>query len=212
MRGLFCNRTATPFAEGAYLQNRNGCSGSRRIRFSAAPHCGKMAQCGAAKGRKTMKYIIVLDAGTTSVRAFVYDLQSQRFIHCAQQPVGLSLPRSGWVEQDADEIYYKSAYVINDCMRVAGASGSPTSARRSSCGSGRRASLSAPSSAGSAAVQAHGAPRSTLRRKSSCGRARGLFRTRTFPQARSYGILSIFPPCARSSAKASCVRERSTVI
>ena len=68
-----------------------------------------------------MKYIIVLDAGTTSVRAFVYDLQSQRFIHCAQQPVGLSLPRSGWVEQDADEIYYKSAYVINDCMRVAGA-------------------------------------------------------------------------------------------
>ena len=68
-----------------------------------------------------MKYIIVLDAGTTSVRAFVYDLQSQRFIHCAQQPVGLSLPHSGWVEQDADEIYYKSAYVINDCMRVAGA-------------------------------------------------------------------------------------------
>ena len=67
-----------------------------------------------------MDCVIALDAGTTSVRAFVYDLAARRFVYRAQQEVGQSFPRAGWVEQDAEEIYYKAAYVLNDCLRFAG--------------------------------------------------------------------------------------------
>ena len=51
-----------------------------------------------------MKYLIALDAGTTSVRAFVYDLSEKKFVFRAQQEVGQSFPHPGWVEQDANEI------------------------------------------------------------------------------------------------------------
>lgn len=68
-----------------------------------------------------MKYVIALDAGTTSVRAFVYDVETGMFVHGAQQEVGQSFPHSGWVEQDANEIFFKAAYVLNDCVNFAGA-------------------------------------------------------------------------------------------
>ena len=68
-----------------------------------------------------MKYVIALDAGTTSVRAFVYDPSTGRFIHGAQQEVGQAYPHPGWVEQDASEIYFKSAYVLTDCVNAVGA-------------------------------------------------------------------------------------------
>lgn len=68
-----------------------------------------------------MKYVIALDAGTTSVRAYVYDPVAGKFIRGAQQEVGQRFPRSGWVEQDANEIYYKCAYVLNDCVQAVGA-------------------------------------------------------------------------------------------
>lgn len=67
------------------------------------------------------KYVIALDEGTTSVRAGIYDVEKGAFIHRAQQDVGQSFPRSGWVEQDANEIYYKAMYVLNDCVQAAGA-------------------------------------------------------------------------------------------
>ena len=67
-----------------------------------------------------MKYLIALDAGTTSVRAFVYDFNEKKFVFRAQQEVGQSFPHPGWVEQDANEIYFKAAYVLNACARFAG--------------------------------------------------------------------------------------------
>lgn len=67
------------------------------------------------------KFIIALDEGTTSVRAGVYDTESGVFVHRAQQEVAQSFPRSGWVEQDANEIYYKCVYVLNDCIQSVGA-------------------------------------------------------------------------------------------
>lgn len=67
-----------------------------------------------------MKYLIALDAGTTSVRAFVYDLSEKKFVFRAQQEVGQNFPHPGWVEQDANEIYFKAAYVLNACARFAG--------------------------------------------------------------------------------------------
>lgn len=68
-----------------------------------------------------MKYVIALDAGTTSVRAFVYDISTGKFVHGAQQEVAQRFPNPGWVEQDANEIYYKTAYCLNECVRYAGA-------------------------------------------------------------------------------------------
>lgn len=64
------------------------------------------------------KYVLALDAGTTSVRAMIFDLEQRRFIYTAQQEVSQSFPKSGWVEQEADEIYYKAAYVINRCKTI----------------------------------------------------------------------------------------------
>ncbi len=68
-----------------------------------------------------MKYILALDAGTTSVRAFVYELKTGKFVHGASQEIKQSFPKPGWVEQDANEIYYKAAYCLNECVRFAGA-------------------------------------------------------------------------------------------
>ena len=68
-----------------------------------------------------MKYVIALDAGTTSIRACVYDVNAGGFIHIAQQEVSQSYPNPGWVEQDADEIWYKAMYCLNDCVRTVGA-------------------------------------------------------------------------------------------
>jgi len=64
------------------------------------------------------KYVLALDAGTTSVRAMIFDLEQKQFIFTAQQEVAQSFPQSGWVEQDADEIYFKAAYVLNRCKSV----------------------------------------------------------------------------------------------
>ncbi len=68
---------------------------------------------------EVMRYLIALDAGTTSVRAFLYDIAAREFVYRAQQELGLSFPRPGWVEQDAEEIYCKAAYVLRDCLRAA---------------------------------------------------------------------------------------------
>lgn len=65
-------------------------------------------------------YLIALDAGTTSIRAFLYDLETKKFVHRAQQEVASSFPNPGWVEQDAAEIWYKAAYVVSDCLLAAG--------------------------------------------------------------------------------------------
>ena len=68
-----------------------------------------------------MSYIIALDAGTTSVRAMLYDTETKKFVASAQQEVGQIYPHPGWVEQDANEIYFKIAYVLNSCVTRAGA-------------------------------------------------------------------------------------------
>lgn len=68
-----------------------------------------------------MKYLIALDAGTTSVRAMLYDIATAKFVHTVQQEVAQSFPQPGWVEQDANEIYFKAAYVLDNCARFAGA-------------------------------------------------------------------------------------------
>lgn len=67
------------------------------------------------------KYVIALDAGTTSVRAMLFDLRGKKFVSVAKQEVEQSFPQPGWVEQDANEIYYKAAYALNRCITAVGA-------------------------------------------------------------------------------------------
>ena len=66
-----------------------------------------------------MSYLISLDAGTTSIRAFLYDIRKKRFVYRAQQEVESRFPHPGWVEQDAGEIYFKAACVLDECVRAA---------------------------------------------------------------------------------------------
>ncbi len=65
------------------------------------------------------RYILALDAGTTSIRAMLYDLQTKKFIATSQQEVDITFPQPSWVEQDANEIFFKTAYVISSCLAKA---------------------------------------------------------------------------------------------
>ena len=51
-----------------------------------------------------MVYIMALDQGTTSSRAFIYD-ENFRVIAISQKPVGVCYPENGWVEQNPEEIW-----------------------------------------------------------------------------------------------------------
>ena len=51
-----------------------------------------------------MGYIMALDQGTTSSRAFIYD-ENFRIRAISQKPVGICYPKNGWVEQKPEEIW-----------------------------------------------------------------------------------------------------------
>lgn len=57
------------------------------------------------------KYFLVLDAGTTGVKAFVFN-DKLKAISRAYQPLTKVSPKPGWVEQDPDEIIRKSKEVL----------------------------------------------------------------------------------------------------
>lgn len=51
-----------------------------------------------------MAYLLSFDAGTTSVRALLFDEQGRTLGIC-QEPLQQSYPNAGWVEEDPDEIW-----------------------------------------------------------------------------------------------------------
>lgn len=59
-----------------------------------------------------MKYILTLDAGTTSVRAILYEVSTQKILCAKKQPFKQHFPHPAWVEHDAEEIWEK----IQDCI------------------------------------------------------------------------------------------------
>ena len=63
--------------------------------------------------------ILVIDEGTTSTRAIVFD-QSFAPVAQAQEEVGLTYPDDGWVEQDGDEIWEKTVAVCRKAIEQAG--------------------------------------------------------------------------------------------
>src|SRR5476649_1423242 len=57
-----------------------------------------------------MSYIMSFDAGTTSVRAIIFDRQG-RIRSLAQKEIRQIFPKPGWVEQDPQEIWFSQMAV-----------------------------------------------------------------------------------------------------
>ncbi|MCR9269323.1 MAG: glycerol kinase GlpK [Hyphomonadaceae bacterium] len=63
--------------------------------------------------------ILVIDEGTTSTRAIVFD-QSFAPVSQAQEEVSLTYPADGWVEQDGEDIWQKTLAVCRTAIEAAG--------------------------------------------------------------------------------------------
>ena len=63
--------------------------------------------------------ILVIDEGTSSTRAIVFD-QVFNPVAQAQMEVGLAYPEDGWVEQDGAEIWDKTLQVCREAIAAAG--------------------------------------------------------------------------------------------
>ncbi len=68
-----------------------------------------------------MKYILALDAGTTSSRAILFD-KSRSIATMAQKEFTQYYPKEGWVEHDPDEIWATQRGVIDEVLEKAGIS------------------------------------------------------------------------------------------
>ena len=59
-----------------------------------------------------MDLILAIDQGTTSTRAIVFNKQGD-IIEKAQEEISCLYPKSGWVMQDANEIWISTLAVLN---------------------------------------------------------------------------------------------------
>lgn len=59
------------------------------------------------KGGSMRRFILGLDEGTTSLRSVLYDVDKNMIVDAESKPIKQFYPQSGWVEQDALEIYKK---------------------------------------------------------------------------------------------------------
>ena len=66
------------------------------------------------------KYIMALDAGTTSNRAILFDKRGQ-IVSVAQKEFTQIFPKPGWVEHDAAEIWSSMLGVAVEAMTKIGA-------------------------------------------------------------------------------------------
>jgi glycerol kinase len=65
------------------------------------------------------KYVMALDAGTTSNRAIVFD-ENSKIIGVSQKEFTQYFPNPGWVEHDADEIWSTMSTVMKEAVVQAG--------------------------------------------------------------------------------------------
>ncbi|MEG1633419.1 MAG: glycerol kinase GlpK [Oscillospiraceae bacterium] len=68
-----------------------------------------------------MKYIIVIDEGTSSTRATVFDTDGNR-VHYAQKLIENLYPKPGWFECDANELWLSTKEVIQKAVEESGIS------------------------------------------------------------------------------------------
>ena len=66
-----------------------------------------------------MKYFLVIDQGTSSTRAILFD-ENFRLVEVSQTEFKQFFPKDGWVEHDANEIFDTVIYCINDVMKKSG--------------------------------------------------------------------------------------------
>ncbi|MDO5549068.1 MAG: glycerol kinase GlpK [Eubacteriales bacterium] len=69
-----------------------------------------------------MKYIMAMDAGTTSARCILFD-HSGTICAMAQRELTVTFPKEGWVEQDAREIWEAQLAVCHEALQKAGLTG-----------------------------------------------------------------------------------------
>ncbi|MEP2030431.1 MAG: FGGY-family carbohydrate kinase [Paracoccaceae bacterium] len=62
--------------------------------------------------------ILAIDEGTTNSKAVLVD-QGGAIIAGGSAPVPIAHPQSGWVQQDADEIWVATQKAVSDCLRQA---------------------------------------------------------------------------------------------
>lgn len=62
------------------------------------------------------KYIMALDAGTTSNRAIIFD-ENSKVVSVAQQEFTQIFPKPGWVEHDPDEIWSTMKSVMQEALK-----------------------------------------------------------------------------------------------
>ena len=65
------------------------------------------------------KYILAIDQGTTSTRAFLYD-KAGSIIEKSQKEFTQYYPKAGWVEHDPEEIWNSTIGVINNLFKKSG--------------------------------------------------------------------------------------------
>jgi len=65
-----------------------------------------------------MSYLLALDQGTTSSRAIIFDEQGKIYA-TAQHETQIRTPHSGWVEQDAQEIWSTQIAVVQQAIASA---------------------------------------------------------------------------------------------
>ena len=62
------------------------------------------------------KYILGIDEGTTSVRAGLYNTQTDILEFKSQQEIDVFCPHDGWVEQDGEKIFQAVKNVIENVV------------------------------------------------------------------------------------------------
>ena len=65
---------------------------------------------------KEKRYIIGLDEGTTSARAVVYDIKKNKIVAISGQSFRQYYPNEGWVEQDAEEVFFALEYSLRKAL------------------------------------------------------------------------------------------------
>ncbi len=66
-----------------------------------------------------MEYFLIVDEGTTSTRAMIFD-ENGNFVSSSSRPLKTIYPGSGWVEQNAEEIFSKTVEAIEDAIDQCG--------------------------------------------------------------------------------------------
>ena len=77
--------------------------------------------------KQKKRYIMALDAGTTSNRCILFD-KSGKIVSMAQKEFTQIFPQPGWVEHDANEIWSSMLGVSVEAMNMIGAAASDIAA------------------------------------------------------------------------------------